>query len=75
MTFAFAGSYGSHMVLQRAPVSARIWGYGFNVGESVTVSISDGDSYEATTIEGTIKLFIAFIFHIHMHHNNIYSKP
>ena len=40
------------MVLQRAPVRARIWGYGFNVGDTVTVSISSVGEYQTTTVEG-----------------------
>ena len=40
------------MVLQRAPVRARIWGYGFNVGDTVTVSISGGGEYQTITTEG-----------------------
>ena len=50
--FTFARSYGSNMVLQRAPVRAKIWGYGFNVGDIVTVSISGGREYHTTTAEG-----------------------
>ena len=40
------------MVLQRAPVRARIWGYGFNVGDTVTVSTSSVGEYQTTTVEG-----------------------
>ena len=51
--FAFARTMGDHMVLQRAPARARVWGYGFNVGDTVSVSLDGGDPIETTTVEGT----------------------
>ena len=61
VNFAFARSYGSNMVLQRAPVRARIWGYGFNVGDTVTVSISGGGEYQTVTTEGTFILVLLYL--------------
>ena len=49
------------MVLQRAPARARIWGYGFNVGDTVTVTISGGGEYQTTTTEGMDTLSVWFI--------------
>ena len=40
------------MVLQRAPARAKIWGYGFNVGDTVSVTISSGGEYQTITTEG-----------------------
>ena len=36
--FRFANIYGSHMVLQKAPLRARIWGIG-EVGQKVLVTL------------------------------------
>ena len=36
--FRFANIYGSHMVLQKAPQRARIWGFG-EVGQKVLVAL------------------------------------
>ncbi|XP_076077111.1 sialate O-acetylesterase-like [Mytilus galloprovincialis] len=38
--FTFASYYGDHMVLQRGPKQAIIWGYGPSPGSDVTVSLS-----------------------------------
>ena len=53
VNFTFAMTYGSNMVLQRGPTKARIWGYGFNVGDSVTVNIIGGSEYQTITTEGS----------------------
>ena len=42
---AFASYYADHMVLQRAPVQAVVWGYAFVVGDEVVVTV---DSAEGT---------------------------
>ena len=42
---AFASYYADHMVLQRAPVQAVVWGYAFVVGDEVVVTV---DSAERT---------------------------
>lgn len=41
--FAFASYYGDHMVLQRAPQHAVLWGYGPKPGNNVTVVLSGED--------------------------------
>ena len=57
--FAFAGTFGDHMVLQRAPARARVWGYGFNVGDTVTVSLDGGAAIETTTADHRmLRMFI-----------------
>ena len=38
--FAFASYYGDHMVLQRGPQQAILWGYGPSPGSNVTVLLS-----------------------------------
>ena len=39
------------MVLQRAPAHPRIWGYGYNVLDEVTLTINvDGDEWAYHTI-------------------------
>ncbi|KAM9113808.1 sialate O-acetylesterase isoform 2-T2 [Pangshura tecta] len=39
VTFRFASYYGDHMVLQKKPAGAVVWGYG-EAGASITVSLS-----------------------------------
>ncbi|XP_028391993.1 sialate O-acetylesterase-like [Dendronephthya gigantea] len=43
--FRFASVFGNHMVLQKAPMRASVWGYG-EVGEEV-VLIHDGEMYRS----------------------------
>ena len=50
--FAFASYYSDHMVLQRAPVGAAVWGYALAVGDQVTVDIEEGGSYNTTAEQG-----------------------
>ena len=53
--FAFASYYGSTMVLQRAPAQATVWGYGYAVGDQVTLTITvDGQlrTYDVLTTDG-----------------------
>ena len=53
--FAFSNYYASSMVLQRSPARAVVWGYGFNTGDAVTVTINVGGQdlvYETTTVDG-----------------------
>ena len=53
--FAFASYYQDNMVLQRAPVRATMWGYGYTVDEQVDVTIVvDGvtKTYSVMTNEG-----------------------
>ena len=46
---AFASYYGDHMVLQRAPARAIVWGYSSKVGSTLTVTLS-GHSGVTTTV-------------------------
>ena len=49
--FRFASYYQDHMVLQRHPNRAVIWGYG-NVSSAVTIKFED-TVYEAGVIAGS----------------------
>ncbi|XP_048239870.1 sialate O-acetylesterase-like isoform X2 [Haliotis rufescens] len=43
--FAFASYYSSHMVLQKAPKRATIWGYAANIGERIIIKVSERGTY------------------------------
>ncbi|XP_071115470.1 sialate O-acetylesterase-like [Haliotis cracherodii] len=43
--FAFASYYSSHMVLQKAPKRATIWGYAANIGEEIIIKVSERGTY------------------------------
>ncbi|KAL5010828.1 hypothetical protein ScPMuIL_013133 [Solemya velum] len=45
---SFASYFGNHMVLQRAPQRATVWGYGSTVGNTVTVVLSGEGAYNTT---------------------------
>ncbi|ESO84973.1 hypothetical protein LOTGIDRAFT_131233, partial [Lottia gigantea] len=49
----FAKSYGDHMVLQRGPQRAIVWGFSDVVGDDVTVTISGHGSSKATITKNT----------------------
>ena len=58
-TIRFANYYGSHMVLQRAPKSAIVWGY-IPVCERVVVQFDEKSLGDAKLIPGTCKaLYVA----------------
>ncbi|KAL8599184.1 hypothetical protein ACOMHN_007900 [Nucella lapillus] len=46
--FAFASYYGDHMVLQRAPQRAVVWGYHPDPGNRIIVQVKGGKIYSAT---------------------------
>ena len=48
----FASYYGDHMVLQKSPESAVLWGYGPE-GEEVTVSLSGPTNQKSSTVTVT----------------------
>ena len=51
-TFRFANTYGSNMVLQRAPLSANIWGFG-EEGQKVRLTLDKvPQTFQATVIKG-----------------------
>ena len=50
--FRFANIYGSHMVLQKAPQRAIIWGFG-EVGQEVLLTAAD-EVYRSIIIEGKL---------------------
>ncbi|XP_064612568.1 LOW QUALITY PROTEIN: sialate O-acetylesterase-like [Liolophura sinensis] len=52
-SFAFASYYGDHMVLQRGPQRANIWGYSPHLGEKVTVTVG-GHSVSTTVVSGHV---------------------
>ena len=55
VNFVFSNYYASSMVLQRSPARAVVWGYGFNTGDTVSVTINVGGQdlvYETTTVDG-----------------------
>ncbi|XP_064594993.1 sialate O-acetylesterase-like [Liolophura sinensis] len=52
-SFAFASYYGDHMVLQRGPQRAIVWGYSPNIGEKVTVTLA-GHPMSTTVIGGNV---------------------
>ena len=57
--FRFASYYQDHMVLQRSPQSAVLWGYG-NVDSTVTIEV-DGSVYKTSVKKGrdhSVKLTI-----------------
>ena len=57
--FAFASYYSDHMVLQREPTRAAVWGYAYAVGDQVTVNIDLGDiirSFTTTADQGSLEL-------------------
>ncbi|XP_041352047.1 sialate O-acetylesterase-like isoform X2 [Gigantopelta aegis] len=45
----FASYYGSHMVLQRAPNRAVVWGTASKIGDTVTVAVS-GQGHQTTKV-------------------------
>ncbi|XP_046342777.2 sialate O-acetylesterase-like isoform X2 [Haliotis rufescens] len=49
----YASYYQDHMVLQRAPQKALIWGYGRQIGDQVTVEISKTGSVHTRIIKNT----------------------
>ena len=55
--FRFANSYGSNMVLQRAPLSAFLWGFG-EEGEVVRVSVNNIWTYYETVVDRGIFKFL-----------------
>ena len=55
-TIRFANYYGDHMVLQRAPKSARVWGYTPLKCEDVTVML-DQTEVKATVTPEASELF------------------
>ena len=63
--FRFASYYQDHMVLQRNPHPAVLWGYG-NVSSSVTVKV-DGTTYVTTVISG----LLYFLLHLNRLHCKI----
>ncbi|XP_064612448.1 sialate O-acetylesterase-like [Liolophura sinensis] len=52
-SFAFASYYGDHMVLQRGPQRANVWGYSPHLGEKVTVRVG-GHSVSTTVVSGHV---------------------
>lgn len=48
--FRFANSYGSNMVLQRAPLSAFLWGFG-EEGQVVRVGVNNIWTYYETVVD------------------------
>lgn len=52
-SFAFASYYGNHMVLQRGPQRANVWGYSPHLGERVTVTVAD-HSVSTTVVTGHV---------------------
>ena len=50
--FAFASYYGDHMVLQRGPQQAILWGYGPSPGSNVTVLLSGKTSITVNVDSG-----------------------
>lgn len=50
-TFSFASYYGSHMVLQRGPKKAALWGYASlqDMGKTVTVEVSSSSALSSMT--------------------------
>ncbi|XP_073706545.1 sialate O-acetylesterase isoform X2 [Garra rufa] len=50
-TFRFSSYYGNHMVLQKAPAEAVVWGYG-QTGAKVVVSLSGSYEVFTTVING-----------------------
>ncbi|VDI28937.1 sialate O-acetylesterase [Mytilus galloprovincialis] len=50
-TFSFAAYYGDHMVLQKAPQAATVWGYGEEVGSDVVVTGFDHEAVTTTVTE------------------------
>lgn len=61
----FASYYGDHMVLQKAPEKAVLWGYGpKNVSVVVTLSgLSKRKTYSSTVFDGELRSFIALTPH------------
>lgn len=56
-TFRFANIYGDHMVLQKAPNHAIVWGFG-EVDQQVNVELS-GKEYTTKVTSGINKRLIA----------------
>lgn len=55
--FRFANSYGSNMVLQRAPLSAFLWGFG-EEGQVVRISVNNIWTYHETVVDrGKVCIF------------------
>ncbi|XP_066926705.1 sialate O-acetylesterase-like [Clytia hemisphaerica] len=52
--FRFANSYGSNMVLQRAPLSANVWGFG-EEGQKVEVTVTNAQHEVQQTKDTTVK--------------------
>ncbi|KAK6169981.1 hypothetical protein SNE40_018484 [Patella caerulea] len=50
--FAFASYYGDHMVLQRGPQRANVWGYASEINATVTVSITGVGQYQTSVVKG-----------------------
>ena len=53
--FHFARYYGNHMVLQRAPSRAVIWGYGPLVSENTSVSVTTDNNSTQHVYHTTVK--------------------
>lgn len=50
MPFGFASYYGNHMVLQKSPERAILWGYGKPEGAQVTVYLSGPMEYNSSPV-------------------------
>jgi hypothetical protein len=64
--FGFASYYASHMVLQRAPSQAVIWGYAVQDGDPVTLTV-DTEVYSTTAAMGETYLFIYLCIYLFIH--------
>jgi len=54
--FDFAHYYGDHMVLQRAPSRAVVWGYGPLIGVNTSVSVTvDNNSTRRLVYHTTVR--------------------
>ena len=53
--FRLASNYGNHMVLQRAPQQATIWGYGLHGGQ-ITISVAGTNIVLGHTVVNSRKL-------------------
>ncbi|XP_067675941.1 sialate O-acetylesterase-like [Haliotis asinina] len=52
--FTFASYYGNHMVLQRAPKQAIIWGYSPNIGEVIKVKVEGQETISGRVYNDSI---------------------
>ena len=60
--FRFANNYGSNMVLQRAPLSSVLWGFG-EEGQEVKVVVSDTNKVaKSKVVKGIVIRYPIFMF-------------